>query len=518
MAPEEAGALHAFLCVLEKIEPAAARSDELTAALIAVLSASHDSSLVQRFVERSLCLEIAALPPSNDDQVRLSDSTISMLTAFLHHGCNQSIALERFLVLLRRTLLEFAQTGQDPGVDQINLSEAMARHSFTNEYIWELTSAEEADVATLVANVSERIGNGDKISAFDLFMIGAYQPLCAIEPIRNWILKLGLRDPSALDSSLRLLVFDRVQEDVTEIDAITAIDDAVSAEVRAQYEENPYPRWRHLPKLTAHRGLTSYVASNLSQHSKVSALDPRHPKVLIAGAGTGRHPIEVAKALPSSAVLAIDLSRASLAYATREAATRGIANVSFAQADILRLSGAGIEFDLIESVGVLHHMKDPEAGLRSLTRLLKPGGFLKLGLYSKVARRGINVARNIFAAGDYPPGLPGIRAFRRDLFDHQDPDLASVLNASDFFSASMFRDAVMHVKEHQHAIPEIEVMLRRNGLKFLGFSNASVLSALGKMPAKTARRRVLDLKFWDRYEGNNPDTFLGMYQFFCMKR
>jgi len=100
----------------------------------------------------------------------------------------------------------------------------------------------------------------------------------------------------------------------------------------------------------------------------------------------------------------------------------------------------------------------------------------------------------------------------------EDPELAGLKARSDFFSASMFRDLVMHVQEHQFTLPQIDTMLRRNGLKFLGFSSPTAHAALLDMPPKMAQRRARDLTFWDRFERKNPEAFLGMYQFVCLKR
>ena len=57
-------------------------------------------------------------------------------------------------------------------------------------------------------------------------------------------------------------------------------------------------------------------------------------------------------------MLAVDLSLASLGYARRKSNALGLNNLT-RQADILELGRTGREFDVIESLGVLHHMADP---------------------------------------------------------------------------------------------------------------------------------------------------------------
>ena len=64
-------------------------------------------------------------------------------------------------------------------------------------------------------------------------------------------------------------------------------------------------------------------------------------------------------------------------------------NIRFIEMDLLELPQLNKKFDLIECSGVLHHMKNPEKGLTNLIDSLEAKGFLKLGLYSKFARKEI---------------------------------------------------------------------------------------------------------------------------------
>jgi 2-polyprenyl-3-methyl-5-hydroxy-6-metoxy-1,4-benzoquinol methylase len=131
------------------------------------------------------------------------------------------------------------------------------------------------------------------------------------------------------------------------------------------------------------------------------------PSILIAGCGTGEHPFDIAQKSPEASILAIDLSRVSLAYARRKTREEGLRNIEYAQADILNLSTLGRTFDRIEAVGVLHHLADPKAGSRVLLSLLAPNGTMRVGLYSEVARRPIVDARAIVTERGYQPTAEG---------------------------------------------------------------------------------------------------------------
>ena len=71
-----------------------------------------------------------------------------------------------------------------------------------------------------------------------------------------------------------------------------------------------------------------------------------------------------------------------------------IQNIKYFQTDLLNVDLLEESFDMIICTGVLHHMEKPFEGLKSLCKVLKPNGFMKLGLYSTIARSSIKELRN----------------------------------------------------------------------------------------------------------------------------
>ena len=132
-------------------------------------------------------------------------------------------------------------------------------------------------------------------------------------------------------------------------------------------------------------------------------LGKANPDILIAGCGTGRQSIGAAQNIVGARVLAIDLSLTSLAYAKRKTLALGLRNIEYAQADILQLGSIGRTFDVIEAGGVLHHMADPWRGWRVLLALLRPGGCMRIGLYSALARPAVVAARRFIAEQGFGP-------------------------------------------------------------------------------------------------------------------
>ena len=180
------------------------------------------------------------------------------------------------------------------------------------------------------------------------------------------------------------------------------------------------------------------------------------PDILVAGCGTGQHSIGTASRFSDCQVTAVDLSLASLAYAQRKSNELRFTNIDYLQADILHLQQMGKEFDIIESAGVLHHMDEPMAGWRVLVDLLKPGGLMKIGLYSGMARHHIVEVRKEITELRVGTSEADIRKFRQSLAESNDKNHQLLTKSSDFFSLSMLRDLIFHVQEHRFTQPQIQ--------------------------------------------------------------
>jgi len=296
---------------------------------------------------------------------------------------------------------------------------------------------------------------------------------------------------------------------------LSDVDDDVSRQVREQYEESPYPRWVKLaiaPKDKSVAEVCDEVKLQLHSENIKSVVSP---SILIAGCGTGQHSIETASRFANCKVTAVDLSRASLAYAQRKTSELGITSIKYLQADILNLGELGEEFDIIESSGVLHHMDDPIAGWRVLVDLLKTGGLMNIGLYSELARRHIVKAREDIVLRGIGTSEDDIRQFRQSLVESHDEQNQLLRGSPDFFSLSTLRDLIFHVQEHRFTLPQIQHCLDELGLKFCGFEDKDIARQFKYSFGEEAD--ACDLALWHQFEEENPHTFAGMYQFWCQK-
>ncbi len=424
-----------------------------------------------------------------------------LLQALLSLTINVSLPLEARLRALRAQYLTSVASGAQTSPGHLSLLGALALQAFHNESLWPESAVERELLDQWAPGLAER--DAPTILAFAMFRPLHTQP-GAVALLRAPIWNGGLE-------SLRTrLLAEPLQERLlaAEMPALTPIHDATSRAVQDQYEEHPFPRWTNLATVLP------TLAENFRKYLGVTA--PAHledaPEILIAGCGTGQHPISVAIANPRAQVTAIDLSRASLAFGKRMAARMGLTNVNFAQADMLELTDWDRRFDHIESVGVLHHMAEPLAGWRMLRRLLRPHGTMRIGVYSERARQGVIEARALIEREGLRGDLAGIRELRERII--REPGLRPLLEqllGLDFFATSTLRDLIFHVYEQRYTPTRLADELTELGMRFLGFE-------LNGGPAREAFSarfpddpRALDLSHWELIEAEYPQTFTGMY-------
>ncbi len=103
---------------------------------------------------------------------------------------------------------------------------------------------------------------------------------------------------------------------------------------------------------------------------------PAGSVVLEAGCGVGAQTVTLARQSPGARIVAVDISKESLALARERVASSGADNVEFHHADLMELPFPPGSFDHVFLCFVLEHLAEPEAVLRALLRMLRPGGTL----------------------------------------------------------------------------------------------------------------------------------------------
>ena len=434
----------------------------------------------------------------------------AMLLALLQSKVIHDLELERFLTAVRRGLLQYAIEADRQSIDDDSLAFfcALAQQCFLNEYVFSLGDIEQAELQRVHDRIVDALKGGAEIAPLDVIVAASYLPLHRLPGASSLLARSW---PDAVGRLLTQQIREPLEEesDRNNIPALTPIDDAVSLQVQHQYEESPYPRWTAVPQIES----TTVVHFLRDRLSIVPISWPQTTvgvDILIAGCGTGSHSIDSALRFPQAHILAIDISRTSLAYARRKSRALGLTNIEYGLADILKLASLDRRFDVIETVGVLHHLADPAAGWRVLLSLLRPHGLMLVGLYSATARQSLTAARAFIAERGYR--ATDIRACRQELIQR-----FGMPPFRDFSSTSCCRDLLFNVMEHQFTIPQIEAFLDENHLTFLGFEQLppDVLRQFQQQFSDAGALHNLGL--WHAFEQMNPLTFGNMYFFWVQK-
>ena len=140
---------------------------------------------------------------------------------------------------------------------------------------------------------------------------------------------------------------------------------------------------------------------------------------------------------------------------------------------------------------------------------MRPRGFLRIGLYSELARRDVVAARDYCATRGYQPTTRDIRSARQAL---RTSPFGSVERFTDFFCVSECRDLLFHVQEHRFTIAQIRQLLADHRLTFIGFELIEAVRAAYRYPYQ-GDPAMQQLDNWETFEAERPDTFTNMYEF-----
>jgi 2-polyprenyl-3-methyl-5-hydroxy-6-metoxy-1,4-benzoquinol methylase len=386
---------------------------------------------------------------------------------------------------------------------------ALAIQCFNNEYIYDCSEIESNAIEVLVNLVNGKLNNDEQPSSQHILCLASYMSLY------DYNFSKRIDCTPEIQEVFNQQIEDKEKEIAfkKKIPVLEEITNKISSKVRSQYENNPYPRWITSAHKANPKTISDIVNSLKLNINNSSIIDVNHPKILVAGCGTGQHSISTALRFANSEVLAVDLSLSSLAYAKRKTQELGIANISYMQADILDLNKLDEKFDLIECAGVLHHMDDPMAGWKILKNCLKDSGLMKIALYSELARFDIIKIREEISKLNIEASDIGMKLYRNKIINSDSDHHKLISISQDFYSMSALRDLLFHTQEHRFTIPQIKSSIRELGLKFMGFEDHINVSNFEVNNTEVGD--LYDLDMWNIYEEANPAAFISMYQFWC---
>ena len=224
-------------------------------------------------------------------------------------------------------------------------------------------------------------------------------------------------------------------------------------------------------------------------------------KILVAGCGTSqaaKHAIRQ----PAARVTGIDVSATSLRH-TRDLERRyGLKNLRVRQLPIERVHELDRQFDKIVCTGVLHHLADPDAGLRALRAVLKPEGAIYLMVYATYGRTGIYMLQEYCRR-------TGVGTSEREIEDlipvlrtlPNEHPLAPVLReAPDMRRPDALADALLHPRDRAYTVPQLFDFVERNGCGFgRWYRQAQYLPQCGALAATPHAARLAELPAREQY-------------------
>ena len=168
---------------------------------------------------------------------------------------------------------------------------------------------------------------------------------------------------------------------------------SVTGTVRRFYETTPFPDYNDFDTYEA---FVAAAAHGVFARLLAKQL-PTGARVLEAGCGTGQLTNYLSGAAVAE-VFGMDASLHSLQLGREFADRNGLDAVTFAHANLFHPCFADESMDVVISNGVLHHTADAKAGFQRLTRLVRPGGYILIGLYNWLGRLPTD-ARRVFRRG-----------------------------------------------------------------------------------------------------------------------
>ncbi len=240
----------------------------------------------------------------------------------------------------------------------------------------------------------------------------------------------------------------------------------VAAQVTDFYENHPYPP--PVDDLDAYRKSWDDRRRRAESHLFWPSEPYREDRsLLVAGCGTTQA-AHYAMRWPSAHVVGIDVSAKSIAFTQELKRRYALENLEVRQLPLESVAELRETFEYVVCTGVLHHLPDPDAGLRALRDVLAPAGALHVMVYAPYGRAGIYMLQ------DYCRrlGIGHTDAEIRDLaetlkalpLDH--PLVPLLRNSPDFATSAGLADALLHPRDRAYSVPQLMEFLDRAGLEF----------------------------------------------------
>jgi SAM-dependent methyltransferase len=276
---------------------------------------------------------------------------------------------------------------------------------------------------------------------------------------------------------------------------------SVADDVRTFYEGYPYPP--PIDSLDKYREIWRDPQKRRADHHLFWPARPfaQEKSILIAGCGTSQA-AKHAMRWPAAKVTGIDFSATSVRCTEELKRKYKLDNLQVQLLPIERVGELGTRFDHIVCTGVLHHLPDPNAGLRALRHVLEPHGAMHIMVYAPYGRTGIYMLQDFCKR----IGIGATDVEINDLIDtlkalppgHPMQNL--LLAAPDFRNEAALADALLHPCDRAYSVPQLLDFLDRGGLSFARWERQAPYSPrCGVMARLRQAARIQQLPVQDQY-------------------
>lgn len=246
-------------------------------------------------------------------------------------------------------------------------------------------------------------------------------------------------------------------------------------------------------------------------------------RILDAGCGTGVGTEYLVHLNPEASVTGIDISQGAIAQAKERCQRSGASRVQFHEMRVEDAPTLNGQFEMINCVGVLHHLPDPSAGIKALAEKLSPGGIIHIFVYGELGRWEVQLMQNAISLLQPESYQEGVKIGRK-LFQSLPEDNRLVKREKERWALDNQRDACfadmyVHPQEIDYNINTLFDLIAESGLEFVGFSNPQFWQLerlLGKAPEVLERAKQLsDPEKYRLIELLDPEVT--HYEFFLSK-
>jgi len=229
--------------------------------------------------------------------------------------------------------------------------------------------------------------------------------------------------------------------------------------------------------------------------------------MLVAGCGTWQA-AKFALCHPAAHVVAIDVSSTSLEHTEKLKQKYSLTNLDVRKLAIENAGELDHQFDLIVCTGVLHHLADPDVGLRALRSVLQPDGVIYLMVYAPYGRAGVYMLQEYcrrLGVGTSKQEISDLIAVLKVLPQHH-PLLATQGGSREFLHGDALADALLNPRDRCYSVPQLFDFIERNDLK-LGrwYWQAPYLPQCGliattphaqRLAALPEREQYIEMELW----------------------